>query len=278
MLLEASNLTKRYGRREAAVPALQGVSFEIKEGAFVAIRGPSGSGKSTLLSIIGLLGRPTSGTLAFRGECTTKLDHDRLAALRNRSIGFVFQSFNLLARNTSLENVQMPLIYSSVPRSTRKLRAEAALEAVGLAHRLKHWPGQLSGGEQQRVAIARALVNDPALILADEPTGSLDTQQGLSILALFQKLNEAGRTVILVTHDDQVARRARRILELKDGRLVSDGPAARVRPRACRLETAGKTMAIPKLIVKGCEVLPYSARGVTQSNLEGFLVARRQRS
>jgi putative ABC transport system ATP-binding protein len=229
MLLEASSLTKQYGQGDAAVSALQDVSFDVAEGEFVAIMGPSGSGKSTLLNIIGLLDRPTSGTLSLSGEPATKLGPDRLAALRNRKIGFVFQSFNLLARHTSLENVQMPLIYSKVPKSKRRLRAEAALEAVGLSHRVKHWPGQLSGGEQQRVAIARALVNDPALILADEPTGSLDTRQGLSILALFQALNEGGRTVILVTHDDHVARHARRILKLKDGQLLSDKPVGRFR-------------------------------------------------
>jgi putative ABC transport system ATP-binding protein len=222
MLLEACSLKKQYGKREAAVSALQGVSFKIAEGEFVAIMGPSGSGKSTLLNIIGLLDRPTSGTLTLAGQSTANLGHDRLAALRNRKIGFVFQSFNLLARHTSLENVQTPLIYSSVPKSKRRLRALAALEAVGLAHRVKHWPSQLSGGEQQRVAIARALVNDPALILADEPTGSVDTRQGQSILALFQALNDSGRTVILVTHDAYVARHAQRILKLKDGRLISD--------------------------------------------------------
>ena len=169
MLLEAYSLTKQYGQREFAVTALQDVSFKVAEGEFVAIMGPSGSGKSTLLNLIGLLDRPTSGTLTLAGELATSLGHDRLAALRNRRIGFVFQSFNLLARNTSLENVQMPLIYSSVPKARRKMRAEAALEAVGLSHRLKHWPGQLSGGEQQRVAIARALVNDPSLILPMSP-------------------------------------------------------------------------------------------------------------
>ena len=232
MLLEAYRLTKQYGQCEAAVAALQDVSFMVAEGEFVAIMGPSGSGKSTLLNMIGLLDRPTSGTLTLAGERTTNLGHDRLAALRNRRIGFVFQSFNLLARNTSLENVEMPLIYSSVPKSRRRLRAKAALEAVGLSHRLKHWPSQLSGGEQQRVSIARALVNDPALILADEPTGSLDTRQGLTILALFQALNDSGRTVILVTHDDNVARHAQRILKLKDGRLLSDEPVGSFRYRA----------------------------------------------
>ena len=186
MILEARGVTKQYGEHETTLAALQDVSFSIAEGEFVAIMGPSGSGKSTLLNIIGLLDRPTAGTLTVAGECVTKWGFDRLAAFRNRKIGFVFQSWNLLARNTSLENVEMPLIYSRVPKSARKRRAQAALEAVGLSHRLRHWPSQLSGGEQQRVAMARALINDPDLILADEPTGSLDTQQGLNILTLLQ--------------------------------------------------------------------------------------------
>jgi putative ABC transport system ATP-binding protein len=222
MLLEASNLTKQYGRCETAVAALCEVSFDVAEGEFVAIMGPSGCGKSTLLNVVGLLDRPTSGTLRIAGEYVTKFDHDRLARVRNRSMGFVFQACNLLSRNTSRENVEMPLIYSSVPRSRRRAKAEAALETVGLSHRVKHWPNQLSGGEQQRVAIARALINDPALILADEPTGSLDTQQGLAILALFQALNASGRTIILVTHDEDVALHARRIVKMKDGRVLSD--------------------------------------------------------
>jgi putative ABC transport system ATP-binding protein len=244
MLLEACNLAKRHGRGETVVVALQDVSFTVAEGEFVAIMGPSGSGKSTLLNLIGLLDRPTSGTLTFAGECVTKLGHDRLATLRNRRIGFVFQSCNLLSRNTSTENVEMPLIYSRVPKSIRSLRARAALDSVGLSHRLKHWPGQLSGGEQQRVAIARALINDPALILADEPTGSLDTQQGLSILALLQALNENGRTIILVTHDGHVARHARRILKIKDGRLLSDAPVGRFRFQTlCEIQDTSRKFA-----------------------------------
>jgi putative ABC transport system ATP-binding protein len=222
MLLEASDITKQYGRGEPGVTALREVSFKVPEGEFVAIMGPSGSGKSTLLNIIGLLDRPTSGNLSISGEYVTKFSPDRLANLRNRSIGFVFQACNLLGRNTSLENVEMPLIYARVPKSTRRVRAEAALEAVGLSHRMRHRPNQLSGGEQQRVAIARALINDPALILADEPTGSLDTRQGLEILALFEALNASGRTVILVTHDEEVAGHARRILKMKDGSIISD--------------------------------------------------------
>jgi putative ABC transport system ATP-binding protein len=243
MLLEADNLTKQYNQGETNVAALQEVSFKVAEGEFLAIMGPSGSGKSTLLNIIGLLDRPTSGTLTIQGKCVTELGHDRLAALRNRWIGFVFQSCNLLARNTSLENVQMPLIYSRVPRSRRRMRAQAALETVGLSHRLRHWPSQLSGGERQRVAIARALVTDPALILADEPTGSLDTQQGRSVLALLRALNDRGHTVILVTHDDQVARHARRILRLKDGRLLSDKPVGSRALSSTRASVEGLTQS-----------------------------------
>src|SRR5215203_6503877 len=180
MLLEAHRLTRRYGSGDAAVDALRETSFSVDEAEFVAVMGPSGSGKSTLMNLIGLLDRPTSGRLVLAGEDTTALDHDRLAGLRNRRIGFVFQAYNLLARNTTLENVEMPLVYSGLRGGKRRLRARAALEA--LSHRVDHWPGELSGGEQQRVAIVRALVGDPALVLADEPTGALDSRTGLSIL------------------------------------------------------------------------------------------------
>jgi putative ABC transport system ATP-binding protein len=222
MLLQACSLTKRYGRHKNTVTALCNVSFNVAEGEFVAVMGPSGSGKSTLLNIIGLLDRPTSGTLSIAGASVTTFSQDQLAKFRNRAIGFVFQSCNLLPRTTSLENVEIPLIYSRMPRPERRLKAEAALQTVGLLHRAKHQPSQLSGGEQQRVAIARALINNPALILADEPTGALDTQQGLGILALLQALNANGRTVILVTHDNDVARHARRLIKMKDGSILSD--------------------------------------------------------
>jgi putative ABC transport system ATP-binding protein len=222
MLLDAHRLTRRYGSGVAAVNALAETSFLIGEGEFVAIMGPSGSGKSTLMNLVGLLDRPTSGRLVLAGEDTTGLDHDRLATLRNRRIGFVFQTYNLLARNTTLENVEMPLVYAGLSGGKRRLKARAALEGVGLADRVDHWPGELSGGEQQRVAIARALVGDPALVLADEPTGALDSRTGLSILALFQSLNRDRRTILMVTHDEHVARHARRILRLQDGALVAD--------------------------------------------------------
>jgi putative ABC transport system ATP-binding protein len=227
MLLEAQRLTRRYGTGDAAVDALRETSFSVAESEFVAIMGPSGSGKSTLMNLVGLLDRPTSGRLLLAGQDVTSLDPDRLAGLRNRRIGFVFQAYNLLARNTTLENAEMPLVYSGLRRSKRHLSARAALAAVGLSHRVDHWPGELSGGEQQRVAIARALVSDPALILADEPTGALDSRTGLGILALFQALNHAGRTIVMVTHDEQVARHARRILRLQDGALIGDEPVTK---------------------------------------------------
>ena len=248
MLLDAQQLTRRYGTGVNAVDALRDASFTAAEGEFVAIMGPSGSGKSTLMNLIGLLDRPTSGRLVLAGADVTRLDHDQLAGLRNRRIGFVFQAYNLLGRNTTLENVDMPLVYSGMRRSERHLRARAALEAVGLSQRVDHWPGELSGGEQQRVAIARALVADPALILADEPTGALDSLTGLSILALFQSLNRSGRTILMVTHDEHVACHARRILRLQDGILVADEPVAKPvdaqgaieRERLVRAPSAGK--------------------------------------
>ena len=222
MLIEAHRLARRYGAGHAAVVALREASFGIAQGEFVAIMGPSGSGKSTLMHLIGLLDRPTSGRLSLLGEDTTRLGHDALALLRNRRIGFLFQAYNLLPRSTTVENVELPLLYSGLDRRERRIRARAALEAVGLTHRGDHWPSELSGGEQQRAAIARALVGDPTLILADEPTGALDSKTGRIILAVFQALNRAGRTIVMVTHDGPVAHHARRILRLQDGVIVGD--------------------------------------------------------
>jgi putative ABC transport system ATP-binding protein len=222
MLIEAHRLARRYGAGHTAVDALGEASFGIAEGEFVAIMGPSGSGKSTLMHLIGLLDHPTSGRLSLLGEDTTRLGHDALALMRNRRIGFLFQAYNLLPRSTTVENVELPLLYSGLGRRERRLKARAALQAVGLAHRGDHWPSELSGGEQQRVAIARALVGDPTLILADEPTGALDSKTGRIILAVFQALNRAGRTIVMVTHDGHVARHARRILRLQDGVIVGD--------------------------------------------------------
>lgn len=209
------------------VHALNGVTFCIAPGESVAVMGPSGSGKSTLMNLLGLLDSPSEGLYRIDGEDVKQFKPDQRAAIRNRKVGFVFQASNLLARSTALENVELPLVYAGVGTGERRRRAVDALEAVDLAHRSSHWPHQLSGGEQQRVAIARAIVNDPLIILADEPTGSLDSRTGLTILALFQTLNREGRTLVLVTHDKQVARHAARIINLRDGQLVSDEPVAR---------------------------------------------------
>jgi putative ABC transport system ATP-binding protein len=204
------------------VHALRGISLELHRGDFVAVVGPSGSGKSTLMNLLGLLDRPTEGSYLLAGQDVLEFDADRRADVRNRRIGFVFQTFNLLARSTALENVELPLVYAGVGRRERRRRAEASLASVGLADRRHHWPSQLSGGEQQRVAIARALVNDPLLILADEPTGALDSRTSLEILAHLQDLNEAGRTIVLVSHDPSVARHCARIITMRDGRAVDE--------------------------------------------------------
>lgn len=222
MLVQANAVTRRYGRGDIAVNALDQVSFDIDMGDFVAIMGPSGSGKSTLMNLLGLLDRPTSGQLLFNGHDVSGLSHDQLAASRNHNIGFVFQGYNLLPRHSAVENVEIPLIYGGVSRKQRLHRSRTALEAVGLSHRFDHGPTELSGGEQQRVAIARALVTNPALILADEPTGALDSRTGAGILDLFIRLNAEGRTVIMITHDENIARHAKRIIKLQDGKLLSD--------------------------------------------------------
>jgi putative ABC transport system ATP-binding protein len=198
------------------------VSAEIAEGEFVAVMGPSGSGKSTFMNLVGCLDRPTAGSYSLAGEEVARLNGDQLAALRNRRIGFVFQSFHLLPRADALSNVELPMIYGGIPRAQRHQRAMKSLERVGLGDRHHHRPNQLSGGQQQRVAIARALVNDPSLILADEPTGALDSRTSLEIMALFQELNLAGMTVVMVTHEPDVARFARRVLRFHDGRLTDD--------------------------------------------------------
>jgi putative ABC transport system ATP-binding protein len=222
MLIEVRDLVKVYTMGETEVRALAGVSADIAEGEFIAVMGPSGSGKSTFMNMLGCLDQPTSGEVRLAGERVSQLGRDRLAQVRNRQIGFVFQHFNLLARTPALENVELPLVYSGVQKKERLERALRMLERVGLADRAHHHPAQLSGGQQQRVAIARALVTEPLLILADEPTGALDSRTSLEILALFQNLNHQGMTVIVVTHENDVARFARRILRFLDGRIVSD--------------------------------------------------------
>ena len=216
-MLQIENLTKIYHLGKVEVPALRGVSFTVNDGEVIAIMGRSGSGKSTLMSILGCLDLPTSGRYLLDGQDISGLNDDRLAAIRNRKIGFVFQQFNLLSRTTTRRNVEMPMMYAGVGRGRRQ-RAESALEAVGLAHRMNHRPSELSGGEQQRVAIARALVNNPALILADEPTGNLDSHTGEEIVNLLLDLNkQRNLTLVLVTHDPDVAARALRTIHLIDG-------------------------------------------------------------
>ncbi len=221
-LIALEELTKTYRMGEVEVHALRGVSLTIAEGEFVAIMGPSGSGKSTLMNILGCLDRPTSGRYLLDGRDVSGLSRDELAEVRNRTIGFVFQSFNLLSRTSALENVELPLLYAGLHTAERRTRAAAALARVGLAGRAHHHPNQLSGGQQQRVAIARALVNPPRVILADEPTGNLDSRTSVEVMALFQELGRAGITVVLVTHEPDIAEFASRIVEVKDGRILSD--------------------------------------------------------
>jgi putative ABC transport system ATP-binding protein len=228
-LIEARELTKVYAMGDQTVHALRGVSLDIAAGEFVAVMGASGSGKSTLMNILGCLDRPTGGEYRLAGEAVESMAPDQLAAIRNRHIGFVFQQFNLLPRTSALENVELPMVYAGVRAADRQRRARAALEKVGLGERAAHTPAELSGGQQQRVAIARALVNEPQLILADEPTGALDTQTSEDIMRLLVGLNAQGLTVVLVTHEHDIAAWAGRRIVFRDGRIVED---ARQLPRA----------------------------------------------
>ncbi|OGD84931.1 macrolide ABC transporter ATP-binding protein [Candidatus Curtissbacteria bacterium RIFCSPLOWO2_01_FULL_41_18] len=222
VLIDAGNLQKTYGEGESKTEALKKVSIKVRAGEFVAIIGPSGSGKSTLMNILGCLDRPDSGNYLFENRDIGKLSDIELAKIRNRKIGFVFQAFNLLARTSALKNVELPLIYSGVKQDERNTRAMQVLEDVNLSDKLKSTPAQLSGGQQQRVAIARALINNPLVIFADEPTGNLDTKSSNEIMEIFKKLNEKGRTIVMITHEKDIAQRAARIITMRDGQITSD--------------------------------------------------------
>jgi putative ABC transport system ATP-binding protein len=222
MLISIHELRKIYRMGDAEVRALDGVDLEVERGEYLAIMGPSGSGKSTLMNLIGCLDTPSSGEYVLNGERVSGLDDSELARIRNREVGFVFQTFNLLPRATALANVELPLIYARMPSSKRHGLARQALEQVGLGDRVKHQPNELSGGQRQRVAVARALVNRPSILLADEPTGNLDSRTSSEIMALFDELNRAGNTVVLVTHEEDIAGHASRVVRLLDGRVLSD--------------------------------------------------------
>lgn len=221
-MISATNLLRNYHVGDHIVEALRGVSLSVPRSEFLAIMGPSGSGKSTLMHIIGCLDHPTSGTLYIDKEEISRVNQNRMAELRNRKIGFVFQQFNLLSRTTAINNVELPLLYAGVNLVERRKRAKKALEMVGLGHRLGHFPNQMSGGEQQRVAIARALINNPPIIMADEPTGNLDTKSGNEVMAILQSLHNQGITLIMVTHERDIGEHADRIINMRDGRILSE--------------------------------------------------------
>jgi len=224
MLIQMQDIEKTYTVGDEKVRALRGVTFTVDRGEYVAIMGPSGSGKSTLMNLIGCLDTPTAGKYRLNGNPVEEMNDDELARVRNREIGFVFQTFNLLARTNALAQVELPLIYAGLPRKERRDRAVRAMEQVGLTDRMHHNPNELSGGQRQRVAVARALVTGPSLLLADEPTGNLDSQTGEEIMRLFRGLNEAGNAIILVTHEEDIAANARRIIRIRDGKIFDDRP------------------------------------------------------
>ena len=223
-LIKVQNLCKTYENEGVRTPALCGANFFLEKGEFLSIMGPSGSGKSTLMQVLGLLDRPTEGEYFLEGENISNFDEDKLADIRNKKIGFIFQSFNLLPRTSVFENVELPLLYDSKPDGKNREKVMEALKSVGMEHREKYLSNQLSGGEKQRVAIARALVNNPEIIFADEPTGNLDSKSGLQVMRILQKLNDQGKTIILVTHETYTSEHAKRIIYIKDGEIVADDP------------------------------------------------------
>ncbi|MTV49053.1 ATP-binding cassette domain-containing protein [Heliobacillus mobilis] len=237
-VIQIQDLKKIYRIGDQEIHALRGVSVAIHEGEFVAIMGPSGSGKSTMMNVIGCLDKPTSGEYFLDGQAISQAHDDELARIRNHKIGFVFQSFNLLPRTEAVENVELPMLYAGVGTKERRRRALDALEAVGLIERIHNKPNELSGGQQQRVSIARALANEPVILLADEPTGALDTRTSMEIMSIFQRLNDAGKTVILVTHEPDIAQYAKRIVRFRDGQIIEDGPVLDRRTAALPEEVA----------------------------------------